>query len=174
MASAWASASGRATARRTTGSSEEAHRPCGRSRPRRGPCSTDTAGCRTGSRDDRGCAQTTHPVWVPLPTYRPIHEGHRPGWQSSLCKHSRKCFTDHYLHLGISSSRLTRCMTYSSYLRCPTCASLDVYGFEPTTTGQSHYCPACGKTWRVTVEDKTLDMIGASLAARRSKTRESG
>ena len=64
-------------------------------------------------------------------------------------------------------------MTYSSHIRCPTCASLDVYGFEPTATGQSHYCPACGKTWRVTVEDKTLDMIGASLATRRAKTRES-
>ena len=72
MASAWASASGRATARRTTGSSEGAHRPCGRSRPRRGSCSTDRAGCRTGSRDDRGCAQTTRPAWVPYPPYRPI------------------------------------------------------------------------------------------------------
>jgi hypothetical protein len=98
----------------------------------------------------------------------------RAGRQTVKSKHICKCLTDQHLHLGMSSPRLTRCMTYSSHIRCPTCASLDVYGFEPTPTGQSHYCPACGKTWRVTVEDKTLDMIGASLAARRSKTRESG
>ena len=98
----------------------------------------------------------------------------RAGRQTVKSKHICKCLTDQHLHLGMSLPRLTRCMTYSSHIRCPTCASLDVYGFEPTPTGQSHYCPACGKTWRVTVEDKTLDMIGASLAARRSKPRESG
>jgi hypothetical protein len=98
----------------------------------------------------------------------------RAGRQTVKSKHICKRLTDQHLHLGMSSPRLTRCMTHSSHIRCPTCASLDVYGFEPTPTGQSHYCPACGKTWRVTVEDKTLDMIGASLAARRSKTRESG
>jgi len=98
----------------------------------------------------------------------------RAGLQTVKSKHICKSLTDQHLHLGMSSPRLTRCMTYSSHIRCPTCASLDVYGFEPTPTGQSHYCPACGKTWRVTVEDKTLDMIGASLAARRSKPRESG
>jgi transposase-like protein len=57
-----------------------------------------------------------------------------------------------------------RAMTYDYTARCPRCTSLDVYGFEPTITGQFYYCPRCSAQWRVTVEDKTLDMIGASLS----------
>jgi transposase-like protein len=63
-------------------------------------------------------------------------------------------------------------MTYDYTARCPRCASADVYAFEPTITGQSYYCPKCSERWRVTVEDKTLDLIGASLAARRHATRQ--
>jgi hypothetical protein len=76
------------------------------------------------------------------------------------------------LHRSALAPSEETCMTYSNHARCPNCASLDVYGFEPTLTGQSYYCPTCGQSWRVTVEDKTLDMIGASLAARRSKTHQ--
>lgn len=61
-------------------------------------------------------------------------------------------------------------MTYVYHARCPTCANEEVYGYEPTLTGRSYYCPRCGGQWRVTVEDRVLDMIGASLAARRRAT----
>jgi transposase-like protein len=63
-------------------------------------------------------------------------------------------------------------MTYDYSARCPRCATPDVYGFEPTVTGQSYYCPRCSERWRVTVEDKTLAMIGASLWTRWSRDAE--
>jgi DNA-directed RNA polymerase subunit RPC12/RpoP len=63
-------------------------------------------------------------------------------------------------------------MTYDTSLRCPHCASPDVYGFERTPTGRSYYCPKCSEQWRVTVENRTLDMIGESLAARRPPTND--
>jgi transposase-like protein len=61
-------------------------------------------------------------------------------------------------------------MNYDASLRCPHCASPDVFGFGRTPTGRSYYCPKCNQHWRLTVEDQTLDMIGEFLAARRPHT----
>jgi hypothetical protein len=61
-------------------------------------------------------------------------------------------------------------MTYSHHTRCPTCASEDVYGFQPTPTGQSFYCTACRARWYVTAADRVLDMLAAARVARRLST----
>ena len=74
------------------------------------------------------------------------------------------------MHSSCDKAAAEILMTHDTSLRCPHCASLDVYGFERTPTGQSYYCPRCSQQWRVTVENRTLDMIGESLAARRPRT----
>jgi DNA-directed RNA polymerase subunit RPC12/RpoP len=50
-------------------------------------------------------------------------------------------------------------------VRCPKCATPDVFAFERTRTGRAYYCHSCGNRWKVTLEDEVLTIIDASLTS---------
>ena len=58
-------------------------------------------------------------------------------------------------------------MTFGNSRRCPQCHRTDLFAFDRRPTGCWYYCAFCHKHLRVTIEDETLDMIGAALAERR-------